>query len=174
MLHGFRIVLTEPSKDIYCMESIHETKFFDNLNLLSMALRGDSRILLVFSILTCNTKINSFFAPHSSSKMPETGAAYRLPERSGNRFGHFSKNSSYNLKHQYFNSIYWFTQKHVQNPPHLAWSRGGSSTSTQPISATDSWECSQQSHVSIKLSVAEIRGLEVGAENSVIFHFFVP
>jgi hypothetical protein len=35
MLHGFRIVLTEPSKDIYCMESIHETKFFDNLNLLS-------------------------------------------------------------------------------------------------------------------------------------------
>ena len=76
MLHGFRIVLTEPSKDIYCMESIHETKFFDNLNLLSMALRGDPRILLVFSILACNTKINNFFAPHSSSKMPETGAAY--------------------------------------------------------------------------------------------------
>ena len=75
MLHGFRIVLTEPSKDIYCMESIHETKFFDNLNLLSMALRGDPRILLVFSILACNTKINNFFAPHSSSKMPETGAA---------------------------------------------------------------------------------------------------
>ena len=66
----------EPSKDIYCMESIHETKFFDNLNLLSMALRGDPRILLVFSILACNTKINNFFAPHSSSKMPETGAAY--------------------------------------------------------------------------------------------------
>ena len=77
MLHGFRIVLTEPSKDIYCMESIHETKFFDNLNLLSMALRGDPRILLVFSILACNTKINNFFAPHSSSKMPETGAAYK-------------------------------------------------------------------------------------------------
>ena len=78
MLHGFRIVLTEPSKDIYCMESIHETKFFDNLNLLSMALRGDPRILLVFSILACNTKINNFFAPHSSSKMPETGAAYKV------------------------------------------------------------------------------------------------
>ena len=41
-----------------------------------MALRGDPRILLVFSILACNTKINNFFAPHSSSKMPETGAAY--------------------------------------------------------------------------------------------------
>ena len=33
-----------------------------------MALRGDPRILLVFSILACNTKINNFFAPHSSSK----------------------------------------------------------------------------------------------------------
>ena len=43
-----------------------------------MALRGDPRILLVFSILACNTKINNFFAPHSSSKMPETGAAYIL------------------------------------------------------------------------------------------------
>ena len=76
MLHGFRIVLTEPSKDIYCMESIHETKFFDNLNLLSMALRGDPRILLVFSILACNTKINNFFAPTNPSKMPKSGAAY--------------------------------------------------------------------------------------------------
>jgi hypothetical protein len=34
MLHGFRMVLTDPSNDIYYRKSIHETKYFDNLNLL--------------------------------------------------------------------------------------------------------------------------------------------
>ena len=36
-----------------------------------------------------------------------------------------------------------FTQNMFENPPSFARSQGGSSTSTQPISATDSWECSQ-------------------------------
>ena len=54
MLHGFRIVLTDPSKDIYYWKSIHETKYFDNLNLLYMypwLFEENPRILLVFYIL---------------------------------------------------------------------------------------------------------------------------
>ena len=46
-------------------------------------------------------------------------------ERSVDRFGHFT-----GLRNNMFENT---GKQGVENPPHLAWSRGGSSTSTKPI-----------------------------------------